>query len=61
MSRPQRFAQYIQEVAYQSLIEHEERDERPDDAPSAPEPTPRFSSWNAILLPYAPFRGPTNG
>ena len=61
MSRTQRFAQYIQEIAYLNLVEHEERDVRPDDAPSAPDPLPRFSSWNAILLPYTPYRGPTNG
>jgi hypothetical protein len=63
MSRPQRIAQYIQQLAYQSLIQHDERDERPDDAPPrAPDPTPTYGSWSATsFLAYVPFRSPPNG
>lgn len=62
MSRPQRIAQYIQRLAYESLIRHEEKDERPDDAPRAPDPTPNYASWSATSFSaYVPFRSPTNG
>lgn len=62
MSRPQRIAQYIQQLAYQSLIELDERDQRPDDAPRAPERTPSYESWSATSFSaYVPFRAPTNG
>jgi len=61
MPRTQRVAQYIQRVAYESLFEHVERDERPEDAPLAPEPTPNYATSNAASFAvYAPFRGPTN-
>ena len=63
MARRQRVAQYIQRLAYQSLVEHEERDERPKDAPQrAPEPTSTYPNWNATsFASYTPFRGPASG
>lgn len=60
MSRPQRIAQYIQQLAYESFVAHEVRDERPEDAPRQPEPIPDFASWNAgSYAVYVPFRAPT--
>jgi len=62
MSRPQRIAQYIRNLAYESLIEHDLKDVRPDDAPpSVPSPTPNYGAWNASSYSiYVPFRAPTN-
>ena len=61
MSQPQRIAQYIQRLAYETLIDRDERDERPDDAPQAPQPVPNFVTWygNAVSG-YVPFRAPPN-
>ena len=62
MPATQRFKQYIQQLAYESLWHHEEHEERPDDvlAP-APSPTPNYAAWNATsFASYVPFRGPTN-
>ena len=67
MPRTKRIAQYIQQLAYESLIQHAERDERPDDVlQREPEPTSNYASWNATSFAmYVPFRspagGPTNG
>ena len=63
MSRPKRIAQYIQQLAYESLIRHDEHDERPDDAPPlAPIPVQSFQSWNAASFSsYIPSRTHTNG
>jgi len=59
MSRPQRIAQYIQRLAYESLVAHGLRDERPDDAPRQPEPIPDYGAWNATSYSgYVPFRAP---
>jgi hypothetical protein len=61
MPRIQRVAQYFQRLGLETLFEHDERDERPDDAPNAPAPTPRYEIWNASSFSgYVPFRGPTN-
>jgi len=62
MPRTQRFVQYIQQLAYESLVQHEERDERPDDV-LQPEPSaaPTYSAWSATsFASYVPFRTPTN-
>ena len=62
MPRTQRFVQYIQQLAYESVWEQEGRDERPDDvlAP-APSPEPNYAAWNATsFASYVPFRVPTN-
>ena len=63
MSRPKRIAQYIQRLAYESLIDHEAADERPDDAPPrAPEPRLQYPAWDSASYSiYAPFRAPPNG
>jgi len=63
MSRPHRIAQYIQQLAYEALIQHDARDDRPDDAPpGAPTPAPNYASWNATSFSsYVPFRGQTGG
>jgi hypothetical protein len=62
MPRTQRVAQYIQRLAYESFFQRVERDERPDDAPRAPEPTPDYAAWNATSYSaYVPFRSPTSG
>jgi hypothetical protein len=61
MSRPQRIAQYIQRLAYENLIETDEREVRPDDAPHAPEPTPDYVTWKGTsFIGYVPFRAPSN-
>jgi len=61
MSQPQRIAQYIQRLAYEALINHDEREERPEDAPRAPDPVPNFVTWNGPALSgYLPFRAPSN-
>ncbi len=60
MPRPQRIAQYIQQIAYQSLIQLDERDERPEDAPPRP-PETTYATWSATSFPaYVPFRVPTS-
>jgi len=61
MRRKQKFVQYIQQLAYESLFQPDERDERPEDAPPAPQ-TPAFkNTWNATsFASYEPFRWPTN-
>ena len=60
MSGPQRIAQYIQRLAYESLIEREEREVRPDDAPRAPDPIPDFASRSVpSFSSYVPFKAPT--
>jgi hypothetical protein len=62
MPRTQRVAQYIQRLAYISLVKHEERDERPDDVLSPEPETPNYECWNATSFSmYVPFRSPTNG
>jgi hypothetical protein len=62
MSRPQRIAQYIQRLAYESLIDREDADERPHDAPPrAPEPKLSYAAWDAASYStYAPFRAPAD-
>ena len=62
MSRPQRIAQYIRNLAFESLIEHEQQDVRPEDAPpGATERVPNYSAWSASSYAvYVPFRAPAN-
>jgi len=65
MPNTQRVAQFIQRLAYENLVQADERidrDERPADAsPRSVEPTPSYSAWNATSFSsYVPFRGPTN-
>lgn len=62
MPRPQQVAQFIQQLAYQSLIEHAERDERPEDVlPTTSDSSPNYASWSATSFSvYVPFRSPTN-
>ena len=61
MPRAYRVAQYIQRLAYESLAQQEERDERPDDVLTrVPESSPNYPSWNATSFSvYVPFRSPT--
>jgi hypothetical protein len=49
-------------LAYESLIDHEEADVRPDDAPPRSETTaPNYGAWNATSYSiYVPFRAPAN-
>jgi hypothetical protein len=63
MFRRQRFAQYIQRLAYENLIHSEERDERPDDVPPKTNEQARsYAAWSATSFSgYVPFREPTNG
>jgi hypothetical protein len=63
MPRTQRVAEYIRRLAYESLFQHEERDERPADVlPRTPESSPNYPSWSATSFSdYVPFRDPTNG
>jgi hypothetical protein len=63
MPRAQRFAQYVQELAYARIFEAEERDERPADVPPRADDVSReYAVWNATSFSsYVPFRGPTNG
>jgi hypothetical protein len=61
MPHAQRVAQYIQQIAYKSLFQHEERDERPEDVPPRA-PEPKYATWNATSFAvYVPFSSPTNG
>jgi len=60
MPRTQRFVQYVQQLAYESLWQQDERDERPEDVPPAPSPVPNYGAWNATsFASYTPFRVPT--
>jgi hypothetical protein len=63
MPRTHRVAEYIQRLAYESLFQHDSRDDRPEDVlPRAPESSPTYPSWSATSFSdYVPFRGPTNG
>ena len=62
MSRPQRIAQYIQQLAFDALVQHDERDERPDDAPPSAPPPPNYATWNVTSFSsYVPFRSYPNG
>jgi hypothetical protein len=63
MPRTQRFALYVQQLAYTKLFETEEREERPDDVlPREDDQGSHYSAWSATsYLGYVPFRGPTNG
>jgi hypothetical protein len=62
MAHPQKIAQYIQRLGLEDLIRQEEREERPEDAPRAPDPTPNYASWSATSFSaYVPFRSPTTG
>ncbi|MEO8017452.1 MAG: hypothetical protein ABI769_06540 [Pseudomonadota bacterium] len=60
MARIQRVAQYIQRLAYESLIQNEEPEERPADAQARlPERPPNYPVWNATSFSsYVPFSGP---
>jgi len=62
MPRTQRVVQYIQRLAYESLYQPEERDERPEDVLTpAPSAEPSYTAWNATsFAAYVPFRGPTS-
>jgi len=62
MPRTQRFKQYVQQLAYESLWQQEERDERPEDVlQREPKPTPNYAAWNATsFASYTPFRVPTD-
>jgi hypothetical protein len=62
MTRPGRVAQYIQQLAYETLSSQDERDERPQDVPPASDSSPNYPSWNATSFSvYVPFSSPTNG
>ena len=62
MPRSEKVAQYIQRLAYESLVQHEDRDDRPEDAPPGLEPTPSYANWNATSFSaYVPFRTPPHG
>ena len=63
MPRTERFSQYIQRVAYESLVQPDERDEpRPDDVPApAAISSPHYSAWNATSFSgFVPFSEPSN-
>ena len=65
MPRTQRVAQFIQRLAYENLIQHNDQDVRPDDEyglSRALESTPTYPAWSATSFSsYVPFRGPQNG
>ena len=62
MPRIQRVAHYIQQLAYESLMQNDKREEQPQDALAHPEHIPSYPSWNAASFSvYTPFRGPRNG
>lgn len=63
MPRAQRVAQYIQQLAYETLYQQEARDERPDEvSPRAADSTPSYATWSATSFSdYVPFRSPPNG
>lgn len=58
MPRNQRFADYIQRLAYEALFQPEERDEWPEELlPRAPEVSPNYAAWSATSFSsYVPFR-----
>jgi len=61
MPRAQRIAQYIRQLAYESLLQDEERDDRPEDAPPRASES-SYTSWNATSFAvYVPFRSPPSG
>lgn len=62
MPRTHRVAQFIQRLAYENLVQADDRDERPDDASPHPvEHTPTYPAWSATSFSeYVPFRGPAN-
>jgi hypothetical protein len=62
MPRTQRIKQYVQQLAYESLWQQEERDERPEDVLQRdPAPTPHYAAWSATsFASYTPFRVPTD-
>ena len=63
MARIQRVAQYIQQLAYESLFQPEEREDRPEDVVQrAPAPTRNYADWSAASFSvYVPYRSPPNG
>ena len=65
MPRTQRVAQFIQRLAYENLIQHDDQDARPVDENAfsgESQATPSYAAWNATSFSgYVPFRGPTNG
>jgi hypothetical protein len=62
MPRTQRVALYIQRLAYENLFQHEDRDERPEDAFPPPERTLNYPAWSATSFAvYVPFRDPQKG
>jgi hypothetical protein len=60
MTRKQRFAQYIQSLAYESLFDREAREEWPADVVNrAPASKPTNPAWNASAYTgYVPFAEP---
>lgn len=61
MPRAQRVAAYIRRLAYESLLQPEEREERPEDLLRVRESSPNYPSWSATSFSvYVPFRSPTN-
>jgi hypothetical protein len=64
MPRTQRVALFIQRLAYENLVQPDERDEpRADETAlaSSPQETPTYQAWNATSFStYVPFRGPHN-
>ncbi|HEV7606360.1 MAG TPA: hypothetical protein VGO61_03445 [Steroidobacteraceae bacterium] len=60
MPRTQRVALYIQRLAYENLFQHEEHDERPEDAsPGVAAPILTYSAWKPTsFAEYRPFREP---
>lgn len=60
MSRTQRFAQYIQSLAYETLFYREAREEWPAEVVNrAPESKPTNPAWNAnAYTGYVPFGEP---
>jgi hypothetical protein len=66
MPGTKRVAQFIQRLAYENFIRHDEQDVRPADeealARMMPESTPSYPAWSATSFSsYVPFRGPHNG
>jgi len=65
MPGTKRVAQFIQRLAYENFIQHDEQDARPDDKEALgrlPESTPSYPAWSATSFSsYVPFRGPHNG
>ncbi len=63
MPARERFAQYIQRLAYENLVHLEERDERPDDVPpQAVDQGRSYAAWSATSFSgFVPFRAPSDG